>query len=93
MSADSDPRYKTPEWQRLRLRVLTRDNYRCQMQRAGCTGHATQADHILSPLEGGDFWDEDGNVRAACVSCNASAGGELGARLKKLKTYTPSRDW
>ena len=92
MGADSDPRYKTPEWRALRLRVLARDLHVCQIRGDGCTIRATPVDHIVSPHEGGDFWDE-ANLRAACTHCNSVEGGRLAQRLRKERAYTPSRKW
>lgn len=64
-----DPRYKTSQWKRLRLRVFARDGYQCQIRGPKCTGNADQADHIIPVSQGGAFFD-DLNVRASCASCN-----------------------
>lgn len=65
----------TSTWRRLRLLVLGRDGYRCQVpQRNGqpCPRPATQVDHIVAKSLGGT--DELTNLRAACAPCNASRG-------------------
>lgn len=59
-------RINTAQWQRLRLRILRRDNYTCNY----CGGVATQVDHIIPRASGGD--NSPDNLTAACASCNAS---------------------
>lgn len=76
-------------WPKVRLLVLSRDRYECQIRGPRCTHRATEADHIVAIAEGGQRFDLD-NLRAACKPCNASAGGRLGAQRKQR---TPSRDW
>lgn len=61
---------RTTAWQKLRPQVLNRDNHRCQIQHPGCTGHATQVDHIINTAAGGAKLDPD-NCQAACRPCNA----------------------
>ncbi|WP_168209578.1 HNH endonuclease [Mycobacterium helveticum] len=60
----------TAEWRRLRLTILKRDRYRCQLDEPGCTGEADQVDKIINVADGGDPLDEH-NLRAACAQCNA----------------------
>jgi 5-methylcytosine-specific restriction protein A len=60
-------------WQRVRLVVLARDGHRCQLNRPGCTGVATQVDHIVPISEGGERLDSH-NLRASCRHCNTSRG-------------------
>jgi 5-methylcytosine-specific restriction endonuclease McrA len=74
----TDPRYSTSAWQRLRWAILDRDRGACQIREAGCTHGATAVDHIVSPLEGGDFYDP-ANLRATCRSCNSRRGARLAA--------------
>ena len=63
-------------WRRLRLLVLKRDGYQCQMRGDGCTVAATQVDHIVPLDRGGDRLNPT-NTRAACAHCNASSGARL----------------
>lgn len=65
----TNPVYKTPHWRAVRLRVLERDQHQCQIRRPGCTGHATEVDHITSMSDGGAKFDP-ANLRAACKKCN-----------------------
>jgi 5-methylcytosine-specific restriction protein A len=77
----SDPRYHTEEWRRLRLYVLDRDRWVCQVRDKGCTHGATTVDHIAPVVEGGEFWDL-GNLRGACWSCNSVRGARLARRYR-----------
>ena len=56
-------------WQKVRLTILERDGYLCQIQLPGCTIHATQVDHIRRLDDGGMVY-EPLNLRAACAKCN-----------------------
>jgi hypothetical protein len=70
-----DPRYGSRLWKSRRREVLIRDQHRCQIRLSGCTGFATQCDHMVSPnpfLGGGSFFDMS-NLRASCSACNNRA--------------------
>jgi 5-methylcytosine-specific restriction protein A len=86
----SDPRLRSNEWQALRRLILGRDHYRCQINGPLCRHTATEVDHILSPLEGGDFWDTT-NLRGSCKPCNAGRGGVLARR--RSFTYRKTEPW
>lgn len=60
----------TAAWKRVRLEVLMRDDYRCQLREAGCTGKATQVDHRVNIAAGGAELDP-ANLQSACPRCNA----------------------
>ena len=51
-------------WERIRARVLLRDNYRCIY----CGSPAEVIDHIVGRARGGA--DTDDNLAAACKRCN-----------------------
>jgi 5-methylcytosine-specific restriction endonuclease McrA len=74
--AGRDPRLGTVAWRRLRLAVLDRDGWRCQLQGPGCTTVATCVDHVTARADGGDCWDPT-NLRAACRPCNGRGGAAL----------------
>jgi 5-methylcytosine-specific restriction endonuclease McrA len=74
-------------WPELRLRVLARDGYRCQVGGPRCQGEATIVDHIWPWREGGPWWDM-GNLRASCRSCN-TARAYRGFESRRR----PSREW
>lgn len=92
----SDPRYKTRRWQETRRFVLIRDGELCQMRGPGCTVHAPlaggHANHIVSPEDGGEFFDP-GNLEAACRHCNTADGARRGNAKRARTTYRPSREW
>lgn len=57
------------QWQALRLWVLDRDRWVCQINGPTCTRHATVVDHVVPVADGGPYVDPS-NLRAACVTCN-----------------------
>ena len=73
------------QWRTLRLRILARDGYRCQINAKGCTTVADQVDHIVRLSEGGAKFDPR-NLRAACTHCNASDGARHGNMKRKEPT-------
>ena len=94
----SSPRPYDHHWQQVRLVVLDRDQHHCQLQLAGCTGHATHVDHIVPLSEGGARLDPD-TLRASCRPCNLRRNRLRQAELARVKlaeltsTHTPSRRW
>jgi 5-methylcytosine-specific restriction endonuclease McrA len=69
-------------WGELRVRVLKRDGYRCQLRYADiCLGKASQVDHIVQPEAGGTNSLE--NLRAVCRRCHARRTGRQGALAKQ----------
>lgn len=63
--------YSTHTWRKIRLQILERDGYVCQIRRKGCTDIATQVDHIVPVTKGGAKYDPR-NLRASCAKCNNS---------------------
>ena len=61
--------YGTARWRKIRLYVLERDGYECQIHGPTCTLIATLVDHIHPPDKGGAMFDPS-NLRAACAGCN-----------------------
>lgn len=70
MSAPN-PYLARPEWRVVRLQVLVRDAWTCQIRGPGCTLVARTVDHVRALSDGGAPYDPR-NLRAACVHCNAS---------------------
>ncbi len=58
----------TRAWRTVRARVLTRDGHTRQLRSPGCTGHATEVDHINERRNGGT--DQRDNLRAVCKASN-----------------------
>ena len=72
---------------KVRPAILARDGYRCRIQGQGCTGEATEVDHIVAPKNGGAVYDPT-NLRAACKWCNSSKSD------RPMPTeVAPSRHW
>jgi 5-methylcytosine-specific restriction protein A len=76
-------------WAALRLKILERDGWRCQVRGPGCTLVADQVDHITPLANGGAKYDPT-NLRAACTHCNASLGATLG---NQRRTQGTTRSW
>ena len=71
-------------WRALRLYVLERDGWRCQVPIPGrqpphhldhCDRYADTAGHIIAKAYGGI--DQPGNLRAECRAHNFTEGGRL----------------
>lgn len=69
-------RYDDAAWKHIRLQILARDGYTCQIQGAHCTTTATEVDHKI-PLELGGARLDPNNLRAACRACNAGRSSRL----------------
>lgn len=69
----------TRTWRKLRLFVLDRDGFGCQVPTSSgdlCGAFATHVDHIVPLSKGGAKYD-DRNCRAACASCNLRRGAAV----------------
>lgn len=78
-----------PGWESQRRRVMERDGGVCQVKLPGCTGVATDVDHIVPNWRLGRP-ATDAELRAACSYCNQ----ELNRREmieKKSRLNHPSR--
>lgn len=78
-----------PGWKAQRKRVLARDEYLCQLRLSGCTGDATDVDHIV------ENWKRqrpatDDELQAACSHCN-QLKNYRDMSNKKLRVNHPSR--
>jgi 5-methylcytosine-specific restriction endonuclease McrA len=62
----------TKKWKDKRLSILARDGSECYI----CGGVATQVDHIIPRVKGGDVFDDD-NLAAICARCNRSKGSRF----------------
>jgi 5-methylcytosine-specific restriction protein A len=72
------------DWGPIRRDVLQRDGHRCRIRTEGCTGRATEVDHLVP---GDDH--SLGNLRAACTTCHGRKSSAEGvaarARLRALR--------
>jgi 5-methylcytosine-specific restriction protein A len=78
-----DARLTTPAYRRLRLLVLDRDRWRCQVRGPRCTKVATEVDHVIERADGGAMYDP-ANMRASCKPCN---GWRAANRTNALRRY------
>lgn len=78
-------------WRTVRLTILERDGYHCQLRLPGCTYKATTVDHIVEVVRGGRRLDPT-NLRAACMHCNSKRGGHTKWNTQPT-TLGPSRQW
>lgn len=67
----------TRRWRRIRLYVLDRDGWRCQLPSDDdpaqlCLDLAEHVDHIVARVDGGS--DDPANLRAACAFHNLRRG-------------------
>lgn len=82
-------RHWTYHEEKLREKVLRRDNYECQIRGPGCKGRATQVDHIHPKSLGGLATPD--NLRAACGWCNNAKGSRSDVRRPLVTPLRPSR--
>jgi 5-methylcytosine-specific restriction enzyme A len=69
-------------WAHIRLQVLERDGYTCQLRFADiCIGKASEVDHIVQPEAG--VGNDLANLRAVCTPCHARRTGRQGALAKQ----------
>ena len=74
-------------WRRLRLLILERDGFTCQLRLPGCTGLASHVDHRVSRRDGGS--DHPDNLQAACANCNQRKGGGPGGDANGVASGPP----
>lgn len=84
--ATYDRRLTSGPYRALRLAVLDRDRWTCQINGPTCTKAATEVDHIVARADGGAMWDS-ANLRAACRACN-SRGGALITNARRARYRT-----
>lgn len=83
--------YQSQAWRRVRLEVLERDGWLCQIRGPRCSVQADQADHIVPFARGGDAYDP-ANLRAACAPCNLGRRARTSS-LVSGAPVSPSREW
>lgn len=76
--------YDNPAWPRIRVQVLRRDGYLCQIRGTRCLGEASEVDHVVPLSRRGPAYDPS-NLRAACAPCNR------GHHTSDIRN--PSREW
>jgi hypothetical protein len=73
----ADRRYGSLRWKRLRLAVLNRDNYECQIRGPRCRGTANSVHHRIPSSEAPELFFDPENLEASCGACNSSGGAYL----------------
>lgn len=81
----------TGAWPHVRRLILERDGHACQIHMPGCTGRATQVDHIVPLAHGGPRLDP-ANLRASCGHCNIARGNQTSPRGPH-RPLPPARWW
>lgn len=79
-------------WDKLRLRILSRDEYLCQpCYREGRITAATSVDHIKPKAKGGT--DDPTNLQSICTACRAEKDAIDRGRPLKPKRTTGVDGW
>lgn len=96
VEAMSTPRtqrvYNNRKWKIIRAAALARAGYQCELRLPGCTGRATQGDHVLGLEDGGDPFSLS-NTQAACRSCNIAKENNRRLVRTAATIHEPSRTW
>lgn len=76
------------DWKKIRLEILRRDNYKCQVVRMGkaCPIPATEVDHIVRG-ENHDY----ANLQSICRLCHGRKTQLEGVEAKELRTKRPKQ--
>ena len=69
--ASSNARGYDYDWQKVRIRVLNRDNWTCNYCKKKLFNSDATVDHIVPLSRGGERLDSN-NLVAACRSCNSA---------------------
>jgi 5-methylcytosine-specific restriction endonuclease McrA len=81
--------YDSQRWRRMRIAVLVRYNYQCQLGLARCTGRADSVDHSIDWRDYPDSAFDMTNLRATCRSCNtAQRNARVAARARAQRDGT-----
>lgn len=88
MTGEKTPYSNSAVWEPLRLVILERDGWVCQIRGPRCLVDADTVDHII-PWRYGGAWYDPANLRAACQPCNLDRARKPGVSVGS----TPSRDW
>lgn len=88
MWSTSDRRQRLPSnWKSLRLVVLRRDSWRCQLQLPGCLEGASEVDHRVR----GDNHALD-NLQAVCSACHKKKTlAEAASARRRKRELRPDR--
>lgn len=82
--------YSRPRWQKLRLAILARDNWRCQHCKR--VAKRPEVHHIHSPFYGGPMWDP-ANLQVLCRDCHFIVHAPERRRRALAKMDPERRRW
>jgi 5-methylcytosine-specific restriction endonuclease McrA len=74
----SDPFYMSPQWRKMRFRILHRDNYTCVQCQLKLTSKELQVDHIVPRTKAPHLALEPSNLRTLCRVCHTRAPTSMG---------------
>lgn len=83
--------YQTQAWKAVRLYVLDRDGWQCQVKGKRCIGSASEADHVVPLADGGAMYDPH-NLRAACKPCNGERAARRTNAIRRMRGRLPTYD-
>jgi 5-methylcytosine-specific restriction endonuclease McrA len=83
-----DPRLWTPRYRAIRAWVLIRDGGLCQIHGPKCSHYATEVDHVVPRVDGGDVFDPS-NMRASCKACNGWRAAKRTNDRRRYRTSVP----
>jgi 5-methylcytosine-specific restriction protein A len=84
----------TRAWRAVRLQVLKRDQYRCQLQYAECVGQATEVDHITNIAASNTQRAQANNpneLQAVCSPCHRAKTQREAAQARGSWRRPPER--
>jgi 5-methylcytosine-specific restriction protein A len=88
-ASNPNPAYGKAAWKRARAAQLARDRHRCQVAGPGCTGKATQVDHIF----GLDADPGHKHLRSVCSTCHKAITSRQGNRGHKQPAVEQRTKW
>jgi len=79
-------------WDKLRRRILARDQYLCHpCRKAQAITPATQVDHIVSKAKGGT--DDESNLQAICGECHKQKTAQENGRPMRVRPKIGADGW
>jgi 5-methylcytosine-specific restriction enzyme A len=73
------------DWRRARLKAMQRANWRCEIRLDGCSGAASEVDHV----DGAANDPKHQNLRAACKPCHRKVTAQQANAAKNGRKADP----
>jgi 5-methylcytosine-specific restriction protein A len=80
-------RTSSARWKKLRLAILERDRWLCQIRGDRCTVRADTVDHIVPHFRGGP--SVPSNLQAACTPCHRQKTASEAASARQTRKRPP----